>query len=155
MEPSYTGGSTKPCYGEAGVRLSAFTRASSGAEPPRCRSASIAAVCGSQYTAEPAPERFCNRPSHRCPPACSTSVMFPTIDPIGGLAMCPCRYAGVTVTPLRHHAVTACPISALALGGRPVLFIGGCRLDQAKRPRAIESVSEAISEGAEMLDREG
>jgi hypothetical protein len=38
-------------YGEAGVRLSAFTRASSGAEPPRCRSASIAATCGSQYSA--------------------------------------------------------------------------------------------------------
>jgi len=45
--------------GEAGVRLSAFTRASSGAKSPRCRSASIAAVCGSQYTAEPAPERPC------------------------------------------------------------------------------------------------
>src|SRR5262249_30008 len=82
----YPGGSTKPYYGQAGVRLSAFTRASSDAEPPRCRSISTAAACGSQYTAEPAPERS-EPPFCRCPPACSTSVMFPKIGPASGLAM--------------------------------------------------------------------
>jgi hypothetical protein len=145
MEPSYTGGSTKPSYGEAGVRLSAFTRASSGAEPPRCRPASIAAVCGSQYTAEPAPERLYNRPSHRCPPACSTPVMFPTIDPISGLAMSWCRYATVTVTrvtPLRvsrRYAVTPLPKSTLPLRRSPVLAVRGW-LYQPENSCALERV---------------
>src|ERR1700693_5369153 len=38
-------------HGKAGVRLSAFTRASSGAGSPRSRSVSTAASCGSQYSA--------------------------------------------------------------------------------------------------------
>jgi hypothetical protein len=58
MEPSTQAYRRNP-FGEAGVRLSAFTRAYTGAEPPACRYASLRAVCGSQYPALPAPERLC------------------------------------------------------------------------------------------------
>ncbi len=71
-------------HGEAGVRLSAFTRASPGAGPPRCRSASIAATYGSQYSAVPAPERHVHRPYCRCPAASPPQSCSRGSVPIGG-----------------------------------------------------------------------
>jgi hypothetical protein len=70
-------------YGKAGVRLSAFTRASSGAETLRCRSTSFGAIRGS---AQAGAHSWDVLSLLGCP-SNFPSVMFPRFGPNGGLAM--------------------------------------------------------------------
>lgn len=130
---------------EAGVRLSAFTSAYSGAEPPLCRSAGTAAICGSQYPAEPAPEQPLRPPL----------VFLPVPSGEFPLGLSPKASALQIGLAMHIHALSPRAIgSGASSSGLIVALLSWWQFDKTKRVRSARGLYQAIDKLWEVPNRE-